>query len=90
MRFDQEGSMSNATRRKFTRQLAMLLGAAPTSASGQAPAIDTDLLPIQELNLPPDVFADLKSFAQPVLAQVRYLKELPLEGVDPAFIFVPK
>ncbi len=81
--------MSETPRRCFTKGLAAL-GAAPLRAAGPAPASDTDSLPIHELNLPPDVFADLESFAEPVLAQARYLRELPLQGVDLGFVFVPK
>ena len=78
------------TRRKFARQLAML-GGAPMAAAAPGPAkVETECLAIHELNLPPDVFADLKSFAEPVLSQARYLEELPLQGRDPGFVFVPK
>ena len=82
--------MSQPTRRNFARHLGTL-GLAPMAAAAPAPpAPDTDCLPIHELNLPPEVFADLKSFAEPVLEQVRLLEELPLAGLDFAFRFEPK
>jgi hypothetical protein len=80
--------MPTATRRNFTKALAMLAPLQPAPAAPPAP--EAACLPIHALNLPPDVLADLKSFAEPVLAQARYLEELPLQGVDPGFVFVPK
>ena len=81
--------MSKTTRRNFAKGLAAL-GGAPLQPARPASAPEKDCLPIHELNLPPEVLADLESFAQPVLAQARYLEELPLEGVDPGFVFIPK
>ncbi|GEM_PF-6433737 len=79
-------------RRKFAKRLA-ILGAAPMAAARPTPAArdaESECLPIHELKLPPDVFADLKSYARPVLAQARYLEQLPLQGVEPGFVFVPR
>lgn len=81
--------MAQTTRRCFTAGLAALSGV-PLAATGPAPASDTDCLPIRELNLPADVLADLASFAEPVLEQARYLNELPLEGIAPGFVFIPR
>ena len=82
--------MSKHTRRNFASHLAML-GMAPMAAAGPAPpAPAADCLPVHELNLPAEVLADLKTFAEPVLAQARLLEELPLQGADPGFRFEPK
>jgi hypothetical protein len=45
---------------------------------------------VDDLGLPAEARADLESFAEPVLRDVAWLAELPLEGVDPAFVFVPR
>ena len=34
--------------------------------------------------------ADLEAFAEPVLRDVAYLAELPLDGLEPAFVYVPR
>jgi hypothetical protein len=81
--------MAQTTRRHFTTGLAALSGVR-LGAAAPAPESDTDGLIIHELNLPPDVLADLKSFAEPVLEQARSLKELPLQGTAPGFVFIPK
>jgi hypothetical protein len=82
--------MSKHTRRSFAGQLAML-GMAPMAAAGPAPpATARERLPVDELNLPAEVLADLKTFAEPVLAQAHLLEELPLKGVDPGFRFEPQ
>jgi hypothetical protein len=82
--------MSQPTRRNFARHLG-ILGVSPMAAAAPAPSSsDTDCLPVHELNLPAEVLADLRTFAEPVLAQARLLEELPLQGVDPGFRFEPK
>jgi hypothetical protein len=81
--------MLETTRRNFAKGLAAVSGA-PLRAVGPAPASAAECLPIHELNLPADVLADLESFSEPVLAQALYLKELPLQGVEPGFVFIPK
>jgi len=64
---------------------------APLQSAAAAPQpSEKNLLPIHELNLPADVLADLESFAQPVLDQARLLEELPLQGVDPDFVFLAR
>lgn len=45
---------------------------------------------LQELKLPPDVSAKLSGFAQGPLKQANWLKDLPLDGVSPCFVFTPK
>jgi hypothetical protein len=81
------------SRRDFVAALAAL-GCASPSAAGVAPPSSNRPgghgLPIYDLNLPPEVLADLEAFAQEVIRDVRYLDELPLEDVPPAFVFVPR
>jgi hypothetical protein len=79
------------SRRDFVALLATL-GCAP-GLSAESPDVNRasgHSLPIYDLGLPPDVLADLEVFAQEVIRDVRYLDELPLEDVAPAFVFVPR
>ena len=45
--------------------------------------------PIDELQLPPELLAELERQAEPVLKQAALLAELPLDDVPPAFRFHP-
>jgi hypothetical protein len=79
------------SRRDFVALLARL-GSAPvlaTESLAAEPGTGHNL-PIYDLNLPPAVLADLEAFAQEVIADVRYLDELQLEGAGYAFMFVPR
>ncbi len=46
-------------------------------------------LAIDVLGLDAATRADLEAFAQPVLREARWLDELPLDGIRPAFAFTP-
>ncbi len=79
------------SRRDFVALLATL-GWAPGMAA-QSPNTNRGTghnLPIYDLNLPPEVLADLEAFAQVVIRDVKYLDELDLEGIGYAFTFVPR
>lgn len=45
---------------------------------------------VDDLGLPAEARADLEAFAEPVLRDVSWLSELPLDTIDPAFVFVPR
>lgn len=45
------------------------------------------LSPLDGLNLPADIAADLERSAQAALKEARGLEELPLEDVYPGFVF---
>ncbi len=73
--------------------IAALAGGAGASSAGaqdtprtKSPAFAS----VDDLGLTPETRADLETFAEPVLREVAYLAELPLDGVDPAFVFVPR
>jgi hypothetical protein len=53
-------------------------------------AAESEPCALQELDLPPDVSADLLRSAQSSLRAADALKELPLDGIPPCFIFTPK
>lgn len=79
------------SRRKFLGA-GVLAGAgaarALTAANVQPPL--AHFTGLDDLGLPADVRVDVESFAQPVLRDVACLAELPLDGVNPAFVFVPR
>jgi hypothetical protein len=81
-------------RRRFLTSLT-LGGLAPlaaplaTDATAEAAARAT-FAAVDDLGLEPAVRADLEAFAQPVLQEAAWLEELPLDDVDPAFVFVPR
>jgi len=78
------------TRRTFGTAIAAA-GMSPAAAvSSPAGELSGGGLPVDQLHLPAEVYADLKAFAEPVLEQARWLEELPLEGVDPGFAFTPR
>ena len=55
-------------------------------AAGEPPRAG---LAIDVLGLDAATRADLEAFAQPVLREARWLAELPLDGIRPAFAFTP-
>lgn len=59
--------------------------AGPVEGKGRSTFADVD-----DLDLEPAERADLERFAQPVLQEAAWLEELPLDDVDPAFVFVPR
>jgi hypothetical protein len=75
-------SKGRTSRRDFTVILLVLAGV--VSGSPAVPG-----RPIDELELPPEILAELQRQAEPVLRQAKILAELPLEGVAPAFHFHP-
>jgi hypothetical protein len=79
-------------RRAFLGKVAAL-GAVPLAgpvAGDQTGASAAPRLAVDDLGLPPEVRADLASFAEPVLREAAWLEELPLDGALPAFVFVPR
>lgn len=89
------GRRRGLTRRHFLATASIAPGAAlvvnaprdqpsPPAVEGLRPG-----LPIDALGLDPATRADLEAFAQPVLREVRWLDELPLDGIRPAFRFTP-
>lgn len=88
-RTKSSSSRVNKSRRSFVGAVAVL-GWSPLLASpGPPQAKQAGPLAVHDLGLPPDVFADLESFAEPLLREARWLDELPLDDVEPAFAFVP-
>lgn len=53
-------------------------------------ATESKACALEELELPADVSADLLQFAQSPLRAADSLKELPLDGTPPCFVFTPK
>jgi hypothetical protein len=45
---------------------------------------------IDELKLPSEVLARLEHGVTDVLEDARWLEELPLDGLNPGFVFVPR
>lgn len=91
---------NRSTRRGFISGLAAApLLSVPTIADtggGASPPADAPKgAPIYDLNLPPEVLADLEQFAAPIIRDARLLDELHIEdlpagSLTPAFIFVPR
>lgn len=86
------------TRRRFlaaapSAALAADVFAGPGESPRQAPpaAIDPARpgLAIDRLGLDAATRADLEAFAQPVLRETRWLDDLPIDEVTPAFFFHP-
>lgn len=81
-------------RRRFLTQVTVLGGLAPLAAQAetQAPAADrrVTFAAVDDLGLDLAQRADLEQFAEPVLRDAAFLEELPLDDVNPAFVFVPR
>jgi hypothetical protein len=45
---------------------------------------------IAELNLPSSALAQVEHMAPGVLAEARWLEDLPLDDLPPAFVFIPR
>lgn len=77
------------TRRGFLMVTAAV-AAVPNGATAQTPPAPPDPpragLAIDALDLDAPTRADLENFAQPVLRETRWIDELPLDGVQPAFL----
>jgi hypothetical protein len=71
---------------KVTRRAAFtaaaLLPLAPAPGAGQ--------LAVSGLRLPPQLESDLRSRAEAAIQEAKWLEELPLENVDPGFVFIPR
>jgi hypothetical protein len=80
---------SGSGRRDFLTSLA-LGGAAPFATPSVGAAERVTFAAVDDLGLDAARRADLEAFAQPVLQEAAWLEELPLEDVDPAFVFVPR
>lgn len=78
-----------ARRREFLTSLA-LGSLAPWAASAEEARARPSFAAVDDLGLDPAQRADLERFAQPVLQEAAWLEELPLDDVDPAFVFVPR
>ncbi len=82
-----------ADRRDFL--IAALTGgtaAAASTVTGQGTPVPRPpgFAGVHDLGLSPEARADLEAFAEPVLRDVAYLAELPLDGLEPAFVYVPR
>ena len=85
---------SRLTRRRFITTAAVVPATALAVDAPDTrafPAADPPRagLAIDVLGLDAATRADLEAFAQPVLRETRWLDELPLDGVRPAFAFAP-
>ena len=76
-------------RRQFLTAAA-LGGLLPFAEPAEGPRGRPTFAAVDDLGLEPAQRADLESFAQPVLQEAAWLEELPLDDVDPAFVFVPR
>jgi hypothetical protein len=70
--------------RKMSRR--SVVGFAALSLAPQVGAAD-DPPAIRDLHLPPELRQDLEQRAQRALQEAHWLEELPLDGVDPGFVF---
>jgi hypothetical protein len=77
--------MSNPkmTRRSVAAMAAALSVAAPVGAQDVPP-------PVRDLQLPPELRAEIDQRARRAIEEARWLEELPLDGVDPGFVFSPE
>lgn len=84
--------MNDAPNRRTFLGLAVAAGAGASVAlaAGEAAPRPAGFAGVDDLGLPAEARADLEAFAQPVLREVAWLAELALDGVDPAFVFVPR
>jgi hypothetical protein len=81
---------SGPSRRHFLTSVAALGGIAPFAAPAEGIRERPTFVAVDDLGLEPAQRADLEAFAQPVLQEAAWLEELPLDDVDPAFVFVPR
>ncbi len=77
-------------RRRFLTSVTALGGLAAFTASAQEAGRCVSFAAVDDLGLDPAQRADLERFAEPVLREVAWLDELPLDDVNPAFVFVPR
>jgi hypothetical protein len=80
---------SGSGRRSFLTSLA-LGGVAPFATPSAGAEPPSTFAAVDDLGLDAARRADLEAFAQPVLQEAAWLAELPLEDVDPAFVFIPR
>lgn len=76
-------------RRQFLTSVA-LGGLVPFAGPAEGTRGRPTFAAVDDLGLEPTQRADLETFAQPVLQEAAWLEELPLDDIDPAFVFVPR
>jgi hypothetical protein len=81
---------SGHSRRRFLTSVTALGSVAPFATPSDGAERRATFAAVDDLGLDPAQRADLESFAQPVLQEAAWLEELPLDDVDPAFVFVPR
>ncbi len=77
-------------RRRFLTSVTALGGLAPFAAPAQEADRRVTFAAVDDLGLDPAQRADIERFAEPVLKEAAWLDELPLDDVNPAFVFVPR
>jgi hypothetical protein len=80
---------SGSGRRDFLASLA-LGGGAPFATPSAGAERRATFAAVDDLGLDAGLRADLETFAQPVLQEAAWLEELPLDEIDPAFVFIPR
>jgi hypothetical protein len=78
------------SRRRFLTSVTALGGVVPLGTPAEEARRAVSFAAVDDLGLDAAQRADLEAFAQPVLKEAAYLEELPLDDVDPAFVFVPR
>jgi len=82
--------MTNHPGRRRFLAAAALGGVAPFVGAAEGTRPRATFAAVDDLALDAETRADLEAFAQPVLQEAAWLEELPLDDVDPAFVFVPR
>jgi hypothetical protein len=73
------------------RASGFLFGALDVSLSrGAACSAAGTYAGVDELKIPSEVLAQLEQNVPGVLEQARWLEELPLDGLAPGFVFIPR
>ncbi|HUG54804.1 MAG TPA: hypothetical protein VMR21_14440 [Vicinamibacteria bacterium] len=77
-------------RRRFLKSVTALGGVVSLPTLAEAARPHLCFAGVDDLGLEAAQRADLEAFARPVLEEAAWLEELPLDDVDPAFVFVPR
>ncbi len=80
---------NNEITRRQLGGVLLVLSSLSCSASAQGETQATLRFPILELDLPPSVLPEIRREAEELLRETRWLEELPLENVNPGFVFIP-